>query len=218
MTTTFEPFSFSWQRTKEINDLLMKGYVFPALTDAILLPDMFGYKYNDPDDGNTEDERHFKGWCKNHFSLYEHPIKTDISDYNLLSPTLCYKIRNFLVHGTKIAPDGKDDLNKMLNSQKSKVGRQFNNVEFKLLSAIYTQSEQGIFEGQVNGNSLCLLSSIRQIENNNLFVGISAFAMCLKLIRDIDADYQISTEEERKRYNANYLCNREIIIDPLIKR
>lgn len=58
MITTFEPFSYSWQRTKEINDLLMKEYVFPALTDAILSPDMFGYKYNDQDDGNY-DELHY---------------------------------------------------------------------------------------------------------------------------------------------------------------
>ena len=81
MITKFEPFDFSWQRTREINVLLNAGYVFPALTDAILLPDMFGYKYNDKSDGNTEDERHYKGWFKNHFSLYEHPEGTDITDY-----------------------------------------------------------------------------------------------------------------------------------------
>ena len=40
MTTRFKPFDFSWQRTKEINALLNAGYVFPALTDAILLPDV----------------------------------------------------------------------------------------------------------------------------------------------------------------------------------
>ena len=42
---------------------------------------MFGYKYNDASDGNSEDERHYKGWCKEHFSLYEHPEGTDIADY-----------------------------------------------------------------------------------------------------------------------------------------
>lgn len=208
MTTSFEPFSFSWRRTKEINDLLMRGYVFPALTDAILLPDMFGYKYNDATDGKTEDERHFKGWCKYNFSNYEHPTDTDISDYNLLNPTLCYKIRNFLVHGTKITADGKDDLNKMLNNGQSKVGKQFDDVEFRLLSAIFMQTAYGLVEGMIDGNSIQLFSSVRYIENNKLFVGVNAFVMCLKLIRIIDVDYRESTDDEQKRYDANYLCNR----------
>ena len=52
--TTFAPFVFTWRRTQEIFELLQMGYVFPALADAILLPDMFGYKYNDPEDGMSK--------------------------------------------------------------------------------------------------------------------------------------------------------------------
>lgn len=213
--TTFAPFEYSWDRTREIYELLKMGYVFPALTDAILLPDMFGYKYNNPEDGKTEDERHYKGWCKENFSCYEHPIGTDIIDYNLLNPTLCYKIRNFIVHGTKITSDGKDDLNRLFCNKRSKVGNQFDEVEFKLLSAIFAVIKEQKVEGERNGDEISLVSSIRHVENNKLFVGISAFALCLKLIRGIDSDYKNSTEEEKKRYNANYLCNRRIIINTI---
>lgn len=210
--TTFSPFNFSWKRTKEISELLKMGYIFPALTDVILLPDMFGQKYNDPVDGKTEDERHYKGWCKKNFSYYEHPAGTDIIDYNLLNPNLCYKIRNFIVHGTKISPDGKDDLNKLFCNKQSKVGKQFEDVEFRLLSSIFQNTEKGKLEGWRNGGNITLFSSVRSVENNKLFVGVSALALCLKLARAIDTDYKNSTEAERKRYDANYLCNRQIIM------
>ena len=216
MITKLKPFDFSWRRTKEINALLNAGYVFPALTDTILLPDMFGYKYNDKSDGNTEDERHYKGWCKNHFSLYEHPKGTDITDYNLLNPNLCYKIRNYIVHGTKISIDGKDDLNKLFQNPKSKVGKQFKDVEFRLVSAIFQQMSDGQkYECEKDGDDLLLYSSIRNVKDGKLFVAVSAWVLCYKLIREIDADYRESTEEEKKRYNANYLCNRKIIINKL---
>ena len=218
MTTRFKPFDFSWQRTKEINALLNAGYVFPALTDAILLPDMFGYKYNDKSDGNTEDERHYKGWCKNHFSLYEHPEGTDITDYNLLNPNLCYKIRNYIVHGTKISVDGKDDLNKLFQNPQSKVGKQFKDVEFRLVSAIFQQMPDGKkYECEKDGDDLLIYSSVRNVKNDKLFVAINALALCYKLIREIDADYRDSTDEEKRRYDANYLCNRQIIVNEIVR-
>lgn len=208
--TTFEPFEFTWERTKEINALLHAGYVFPALADAILLPDMFGYKYNDKSDGNTEDERHYKGWCKNHFSLYEHPEGTDITDYNLLNPNLCYKIRNFIVHGTKISPDGKDDLNRLFKNSKSNVGKQFDDVEFRLVSAIVKSLPDGrMVEMESDGNNLIFYSSVRSVKNGKLFVAVNALVLCCKLIREIDADYRDSSDEERRRYDANYLCSRQ---------
>lgn len=218
MITAFKPFKFYWQRTKEINTLLNTGYVFPALTDAILLPDMFGYKYNDKSDGNTEDERHYKGWCKNHFSLYEHPEGTDITDYNLLNPNLCYKIRNYIVHGTKISADDKDDLNKLFQNPKSKVGKQFKDVEFRLVSAIIQQMPDGrICEGEKDGDNLLLYSSVRNVEDDKLFVAINAWVLCYKLIREIDADYKASTDEEKRRYDANYLRNRQTIVNEIVK-
>ena len=218
MTTRFKPFDFSWQRTKEINALLNAGYVFLALTDAILLPDMFGYKYNDKSDGNTEDERHYKGWCKNHFSLYEHPEGTDITDYNLLNPNLCYKIRNYIVHGTKISADGKDDLNKLFQNPQSKVGKQFKDVEFRLVSAIFQQMPDGKkYECEKDGDDLLIYSSVRNVKNDKLFVAINAWALCYKLIREIDADYRDSTDEEKRRYDANYLCNRQIIVNEIVR-
>lgn len=82
-TTVFKSHEFEWRRTKEINELLKAGYVFPALTDAILLPDMFGVKYNNSEDGNTENERHYKGWCRENFSIFEHPEGTDSITYLL---------------------------------------------------------------------------------------------------------------------------------------
>ena len=212
--TTFEPFDFYWQRTKEINALLNAGYIFPALTDAILLPDMFGHKYNDKLDGNTEDERHYKGWCKYHFSLYEHPEGTDIIDYNLLNPTLCYKIRNYIVHGTKISSDGKDDLDRLFKNSKSKIGKRFKDVEFKLVSTIFQQMPNGLrVESMTNGENLTLYSSLRYVENDKLFVLINARVLCYKLIRVIDADYKDSTIEDKKRYDANYLCNYQTIMN-----
>lgn len=216
MVTTFSPFTFTWRRTQEIYALLQMGYVFQALTDAILLPDMFGYKYNDPKDGKTENERHYKGWCKENLSQYEHPIGTDITDYNLLSPTLCYKIRNFIVHGSKITVDGKDDLNKLFCNKQSKVGKQFDDVEFRLCSAIFADIKGQKIECWYQGNELAVISSIRNVADNKLFVGINAFALCLKLIRCIDADYKVSTKEEQARYNVNYLCNRQIVYNHLM--
>lgn len=218
MLTTLAPFDFCWERTKEINQLLNTGYVFPALTNAILLPDMFGYKYDEEDDGNTETERHYKGWCKKNFCLFEHPMGTKETDYNLLNPNLCYKIRNYIVHGTKITPDGKDDLNRLFRNKKSIVGKQFDDVEVKLLSGIFLETKKGIVEAQLNENNMTWISSIRQIENNKLFVGINAFVLCQKLIRAIDADYKESTEEERNRYNTNYLCNRQFIMNNMMEK
>ena len=219
MVTKFKPFDFNWQRTREIKALLNAGYVFPALTDAILLPDMFGYKYNDASDGNSENERHYKGWCKEHFSLYEHPEGTDIADYNLLNPTLCYKIRNYIVHGTKISSDGKDDLNRLFEHPKSKVGKQFKDVEFRLVSAIFQQmpNEQK-YEGEKDGDDLLLYSSVRNVKDDKLFVAINAWVLCYKLIREIDADYKDSTDEEKRRYDANYLCNRQIIVNEIVRK
>ena len=179
---------------------------------------MFGYKYNDKSDGNTEDERHYKGWCKNHFSLYEHPEGTDITDYNLLNPNLCYKIRNYIVHGTKISADGKDDLNKLFQNPQSKVGKQFKDVEFRLVSAIFQQMPDGKkYECEKDGDDLLIYSSVRNVKNDKLFVAINAWALCYKLIREIDADYRDSTDEEKRRYDANYLCNRQIIVNEIVR-
>lgn len=211
--TTFAPFVFTWQRTQEIFELLRMGYVFPALADAILLPDMFGYKYNNPEDGNTQDERHYKGWCKENLSRYEHPVGTDVIDYNLLNPTLYYKIRNFVVHGTKITADGKDDLNRLFCNKQSKVGKQFDEVEFRLCSAIFVDEKGQRIEGWCNEDELTVFSSVRSVKENKLFVCVSAFALCLKLIRCIDVDYKNSTEAEQQQYNANYLCHRRIVIE-----
>ena len=143
---------------------------------------------------------------------------TKETDYNLLNPNLCYKIRNYIVHGTKITPDGKDDLNRLFRNKKSIVGKQFDDVEVKLLSGIFLETKKGIVEAQLNENNMTWISSIRQIENNKLFVGINAFVLCQKLIRAIDADYKESTEEERNRYNTNYLCNRQFIMNNMMEK
>lgn len=217
-TTVFKPFEFVWDRTKEINDLLKHGYVFPALTDAILLPDMFGKEYNDPSDGNTEDERHYKGWCKHHLSLYECPEGKDVTDYNLLNPNMCYKIRNYIVHGTKISANGKDDINAMFDNPQSKVGKQFDNVEFQLVSAIAMEGyDKKLYEGEHTENGTRFISSIRDIKDNKLFVAVNAFVLCLKIIRDVDTSYKEAAENKRRIYNKNYLCNRQIIVNELNK-
>ena len=211
--TTFHKYDYSWRRTAEIKSLLDAGFVFPALTDAILLPDMFGYKYNDADDGKTENERHYKGWCKRHFCPYEHPIGDDVTNYNLLNPNLCYKIRNYIVHGTKLTSDGKDDINALFDNPQSKVGKQFDDVEFQLVSSICIKRNNGeICEGEFDSYGQSFFSAVRRVENNKLFVAVNAFTLCLELIRAIDADYRNSTNDEKKLCDMNYLCNRQIIV------
>ena len=99
--------------------------------------------------------------------------------------------------GTKITADGKDDLNRLFCNKQSKVGQQFDEVEFRLCSAIFTDKKGQRVEGWYNGEELTVFSSVRSVKENKLFVGVSAFALCLKLIRCIDADYRNSTESEQ---------------------
>ena len=73
------------------------------------------------------------------------------------------------------------------------------------------------YEGEKDGDDLLLYSSVRDVKDDKLFVAINAWVLCYKLIREIDADYKDSTDEEKRRYDANYLCNRQIIVNEIVR-
>lgn len=219
--TDFKPFQFHWARTAEICELLHMGYVFPALTDAVLLPDMFGWEYDDAKYGSTPDERHYKGWCDNNFSLYGHPVGSDSKDYNLLNPTLCYKIRNYIVHGTSLSVDGKDDLNIMLNNTRSRVRQEWKEVVFRLVSGIYVNNDALRDVGEcfrTDDGGLAWIFSTRTECGNTLYVDINAYVYCMQLIRMVDWQYQQATDEDRKRYDATYLHHRRLCVTEMQKK
>lgn len=102
LSSVYRPFTYHWDKLKNIDEILKMGLHKEALTLALTIPDICSKINRQPDSEKEDDCKRYKEWYDkyiNYFDIGE--LGKDGKHFDCFNGYMCYLLRCHMVHGDK---------------------------------------------------------------------------------------------------------------------